>query len=33
MHENFNETNDGSIDYKTRSSEIVDSENDSPIGM
>ena len=33
MHENFNETNDGSIDYKTRSSEIVDSENDLSIGM
>ena len=33
MHENFNETNDGSIDDKTRSSEIVDDENDSPIGM
>ena len=33
MHENFNKSNDGGIDDKTRSSEIVDSENDSSIGM
>ena len=33
MHENFNETNDSSIGDKTRSSEIVDDENDLSIGM